>query len=31
MIEILRESLEKKPNKNVSLILTSGEECGIPN
>lgn len=31
IIEILRESLQKKPNKNITLILTSWEECGIPN
>lgn len=31
MIEILRESLEKKPNKNITLLFTSWEECGIPN
>lgn len=31
MIEILRESLKRKPNKNVSLIFTSWEEYGIPN
>ncbi len=31
MIEILKESLRKNPNKNISLIFTSWEECWIPN
>lgn len=31
MIEILKKSLIQKPNKNISLLFTSWEECGIPN
>jgi len=31
MIEILKESLKNKPNKNISLLFTSWEEKWIPN
>jgi len=31
MIELLKESLKIQPNKNISLLFTSWEECWIPN
>ena len=30
MVEILKNALEKKPNKNISLLFTSWEECWTP-